>query len=190
MLLRKILNNTLLVLLLLVLSACSIAEMKAKLTDNYNEQLYVDAQLGFAIKHPLDWQREQIPASSPEYRVDVIRWQVKDLKQQNRSTGAMLIRSHPGDPETVPADLLTSYLAGLPTLKLSTVEKFAHPAGKALKLVGYDDQLGRLTVALKGDRRDFIISLDYPSSRFDELLPMFQDIVDSFVEINPTEPDS
>jgi hypothetical protein len=66
------------------------------------------------------------------------------------------------------------------------VTAVAYPAGQALKMLGHDADRGRLTIALKGQQRDFIIALNFPSDRFDELLPIFDEIVASFVEIaNP-----
>lgn len=67
-------------------------------TAGSSEQLYIDARLDFAIKHPLDWQRLQIPVSSPQYRADTVRWQIKDLQSKNRGGGEMLIRSLAADP--------------------------------------------------------------------------------------------
>jgi hypothetical protein len=173
----------LLALCCLLLSGCASSMLKKNLGPNINEQLYIDARLDFAIKHPLDWQLKQVPVSSPQYRADTIRWQVKDLKQQNRGSGEMLIRSRLSNPKFDLQDLLSLYLSTEPELKSSQTEDFEHPSGPALKLLGHDDNQGRLTIALKGQKRDFIISLDCSSSRFEELLPVFQDIVSSFVEV-------
>ncbi len=174
-----------LLLLLVPLAACNMATMAKQLTNEYNEQLYVDARLGFAIKHPLDWQRQQVPVSEPNYRADTVLWQIKELEQQTSGSGAMLIRSQPSAQQNQPADLLTDFLSDQPELKSGQAEPFTHPAGEGLRLLGNDDQRGRLTIAIKGSWRDFIISLDYPVNRFDELLYIFEDIVASFVEIDP-----
>jgi len=170
----------------LLLGGCFSSMLGKMPGQQINEQLYVDARLGFAIKHPLDWQRLQIPVSSPEYRADTVSWQVNDLQTQNRGSGTMLIRSCPANPKAQLPDLLSSYLADQPELRAGKVEELALPSGPALKLLGHDKKQGRLTIALKGKNRDFIISLNYPSSRFDELLPVFQDIVNSFAEVAPT----
>lgn len=95
----------------------------------------------------------------------------------------MLIRSLPADDNKNLPDLLSSYLAAEPELIVGKVEEITLPSGPALKLLGHDDSLGRLTIVLKGQNHDFIISLVSPSSRFDELLPIFQDVVSSFVEV-------
>lgn len=157
--------------------------MNKQSSQNINEQFYIDARLDFAIKHPLAWQRVQIPVSSPQYRADMVRWKIKGIKQQNLGSGEMLIISQPADPKKSLPDLLSSYLSAASELKSSQVESLKHPSGPALRLLGHDDQLGRLTLALKGKKRDFIISLDFPSNRFDELLPIFEEIVNSFVEV-------
>ena len=90
-------------------------------------------------------------------------------------------------PRKNAADLMADFLAGEPELKAGQAEPFSHPAGEALRLLGRDDQRGRLTIAIQGNRRDFIISLDYPVKHFEELLYIFEDIVASFEEIDPTE---
>ena len=155
---------------------------------NINEQFYIDARLDFAIKHPLDWKLKQIPVSSPDFRADTVRWQVNGLKQGNDAVGEMLIRSWPTESNTPLEDLLNSYLSGEAKLADIHKENFDHPSGPALKLTGHDDQQGRLLLALKGQKRDFIISIGYPSNRFEELLPVFQDIIDSFVEVVRPDP--
>jgi len=175
------------IVVLLTLSSCflltgCVPKMLSKqLKKNVNEQLYVDARLDFAVKHPLDWQRIKVPVSSPEYRDDTVRWDVPD--PQGRGPGKMLIRSRPTDPNLPVAELLSEFLAGEADLEQGEIEEQTLPAGTALMLTGHDETQGRLTIALKGQARDFIISLDCPSSRFDELLPIFQEITDSFVEV-------
>lgn len=170
----------------LLLSGCFSSMMGKLPSQEINEQLYIDARLGFAIKHPLEWHRLQIPVSSPQYRSDTVRWQVNDLQQHDRGSGEMLIRSLVTDPQMKLPDLLRNYLAEQPELQASQVEEVTLPSGPALKQLGRDGKQGRLTFALKGKDRDFIISLVYPSSRFDELLPVFQDIVNSFTEVTQT----
>ncbi len=164
-----------------LLTGCIPKMLSKQLKKNINEQLYIDARLDFAIKHPLDWQRIKVPVSSPEYRQDTVLWKVPDI--QERGTGKMLIRSRPIDPNLPVAELLSVFLAGEPHLEQGDVEELTLPAGQALKLTGHDENQGRLTIALKGQARDFIISLECPSNSFDELLPVFQEIFDSFVEV-------
>ncbi|NOQ51046.1 MAG: hypothetical protein GQ578_02345 [Desulfuromonadaceae bacterium] len=166
-----------------LISACVPSMLGKQPAQDIKEQLYIDARLDFAIKHPLDWQRLKIPVSSPKYRADTVRWQVKYLGKLNHGNGEMLIQSRLADPEKSLENLLSAYLSNRPELKSSKVENFKHPAGPALKLLAHDEKQGMLVIALKGQHRDFIVALDYPSNRFDELLPIFQDIVNSFVEI-------
>lgn len=166
-----------------VLSACSSTFLSKRNSSNYKEQLYIDARLYFAIKHPLNWKLQTIPVSLPEYNADTITWVAVDPLQKTASVGTFQIRSEAGDENKTLPDLLSSFLATMPELNSGLVENIEHPAGAALKLVGHDDDRGRLTIAIKGQQRDFIISLDYPSNRFDDLLPVFEEIVASFVEI-------
>jgi hypothetical protein len=181
--LRRWVLPTIVLLATLALSACSPSMLSKQNSSNFKEQLYIDARLNFAIKHPLDWQLQAIPVSSPEYRTDTVAWAVKDLMHENSSVGTFLIRSTEADGQKTLPDLLSGFLATRPELKSSQIENVEYPAGKALKLLGHDTDSGRLTIALKGRQRDFIISLDFPTDRFDELLPIFEEMVASFVEI-------
>ena len=167
----------------LTFSGCQSTLFKKVQMNEFSEQLYIDAKLDFAIKHPQNWKRVITPVSSPKYRADTVSWRVDNPLKKNDDGGHMLIRSLPGNNKTDLPDLLSHFLADKPELKSGQAEPFQHPAGSALKFLGHDEKRGLLTIALKGQQRDFIISLDYPSSRFDNLLPVFQDIVASFTEI-------
>ncbi|MDX2481563.1 MAG: hypothetical protein QNK24_14660 [Desulfuromusa sp.] len=149
----------------------------------FNEQLYVDAKLNFTIQHPLNWKLIKTPVSSPQYRADTVNWKIENPLKETDSVGNMLIQSLSSNDNTDLSDLLSNFLAEKPELTSSQAERFEHPAGSALKFLGHDADRGQLTIALIGKQHNFIISLDYPSSRFDELLPVFQNIVDSFSEI-------
>jgi len=158
--------------------------LKKQLGKNVNEQLYIDARLNFAIKHPLDWKRLQIPVSSPQYRDDTIRWQIAAPQSQNHDPGELLIRSTAADPDMKSTDLLNNYAPTQAELTTGPVEALVLPAGPATKLLGQEDEHSRLTVAIKGKDRDFIISLDFPSNRLEELLPTFQDLIKSLTEVS------
>lgn len=170
-----------------LLNGCVASLLGSQSSQNFSEQLYIDARLDFAIQHPLDWKRLRIPVSSPQYRADTVRWRINDV-QQNRDAGEMIIRSLPSNGNKNLPDLLSAYLAAEPELKTGKVEEITLPSGPALKLLGHDDNLGRLTIVIKGQVHDFIISLASPSNRFEELLPIFQDVISSFVEVvRPTD---
>lgn len=170
----------------LLLSGCLPASLQKQLSGNdYNEQLYVNAALGFSVLHPLAWQRLELPVSSPQYRADSIRWQVLDPEHKSNVTGEMLIRSLAPDVDRSLLKLLDDFLQQQPALNSREIENFRHPSGEALRLVGHDDRRGHLIIALKGAQHDFIIAIDFPSRRFAELLPFFENVVTSFSEIPP-----
>ncbi|MCK5912881.1 MAG: hypothetical protein KAG12_03320, partial [Desulfuromusa sp.] len=172
-----------LILIFLFLSGCQSAFLNKIKPNEFSEQYYIDAKLNFAIKHPLNWKRIKIPVSSPEYQINTIRWQIENPHKKSSVIGNMLIQSLSHNKKSNLPDLLSHFLTGKPELTSGQAEQFKHPAGLALKLLGHDAERGRLTIALQGEQHDFIISLNYPNSRFDELLPVFQDIVASFTEI-------
>ena len=169
--------------LILTLFGCQSALLSKIQPNEFSEQLYVDAKLNFAIKHPLNWKRTIIPVSSPKYQADTVIWVVENPHKETENVGKMLIQSLSSNKIKNLPDLLSDFLADKPELKSGQAEQFEHPAGSALKFLGHDVNRGLLTIALQGKQHNFIISLDYPSNRFEELLPVFQDIIDSFSEI-------
>ena len=170
----------------LLLSGClgSMLNGEPSLPD-FKEQLYIDARLDFTIKHPLDWKRQQIPVSSPEYRPDSVIWKVQDPTKKSHDSGEMLVRCTPANPDKKLADLLNDYLAEHANLRPGKAEPFIHPVGKALKLVTDNSARGDLIIAIKGQKKDFLIAIDFPSQNFSNLLPIFLDIVNSFTEVLP-----
>ena len=169
-------------LIILLATGCQTALMKQLPKTDFEEQLYIDAELNFAIKHPLNWKRIKTPVSSPGYRADTVQWQIEDPQQQSSFAGSMLIRSLPSGDKNLP-EQLSQFLENRPELQSGQVNSFEHPAGQGLKLLGHDKNHGRLTIALQGQQHDFIIALSCLNNKFDQLLPVFQDIVDSFSEI-------
>ena len=174
-----------LILILLFLSGCQSTLLNKIKSNEFNEQYYIDAKLNFAIKHPLNWKRIKLPVASPKYQANTVHWQIENPHKKSAAIGDMLIQSLSSNTDDNLPDLLSHFLTDKPELKSGQAEQFEHPAGLALKLLGHDDDRGRLTIALQGQQHDFIISLNYPNNRFDELLPVFQDIVASFTEIIP-----
>ena len=174
-------------LLLVILTGCSSDFVNKFHFNQFDEQLYVDAKLNFAIKHPQNWKRIVWPVSSLEYRADTVTWQVENPRKKSQLIGKMVIQSRPANSEEDLIDLLNDFMADKAELKTGHTELFDHPAGPALKLLGHDIDRGRLIIALKGQQNDFIISLTYPNSHFEDLLPVFQDIVDSFTELIPPQ---
>ena len=168
----------------LLSSGCDSHFVNKMRFNEFSEELYIDAKLDFAIKHPSNWKRIKRPVSSPSYRSDTVIWQVENPVKPSDICGRMQIQSLIHSDKTDLPDLLSRFLTDKPELTSGQAGRFEHPAGPALRLLGHDVDHGRLTIALQGQQRDFIISLDYPNSRFDELLPVFQDIVASFTEIN------
>lgn len=171
-----------------LLTACSSSMFSKQVLSNRNEQFYIDARLNFAIKHPLDWELQQIPTSSPEYRADTVHWSIT-LPQPDPGAAEMLILAHQGQESGELSALLDTFLAELPTLDSQPVEAFKHSAGSAIKLIGQNNNLTWLIVAVDGRQRDFIISFTCPVDNYQKLKPLFEDIVDSFVEIShPSTP--
>ena len=169
-----------------LLSAC-FGSLNSGQTTSFKEQLYIDARLNFSIKHPLDWQRQQIPVSSLDYRPDTIIWRIQDPEKQYPGFGQMLIRAMPTDPAKTLDSLMLDNMIDYAQFDPADKRPLTHPAGDALILQGHEKNLGWMFLAIKGQKQDFFISINFPASGFDQLLPVFQDIVDSFSEVLPPE---
>jgi hypothetical protein len=169
-------------LLILFLAGCQSSLMKNLPANEIEEQLYINAELNFAIQHPLDWARKVIPVSSPMYSANTIYWQIGGPTEHSSSIGRMLLQSLPSGKDSLP-DRLSHFLSEKPELRSGQTTQLKHPAGEALKLLGQDAKNRHLTLVIQGQQHDFIISLSYPKENFEELLPIFQQVVDSFSEI-------
>lgn len=158
--------------------------LSTKLKKSVSEQLYIDARHDFSIQHPLDWKLLQLPVSSPDYRSDTVRWQIPAAQKQDSDLGEMLIRSFPSTPDKELTELLNTFLEAIPETKAGQVDEITLPAGTALKYSSADENRSYLTIAIKGEVQNFIISYTYPSIWSKKLLPTFQQVVASFREVN------
>jgi len=169
-------------LLFLGLAGCQSSILKKLPTSNIEEQLYVDAELSFTIKHPLTWKRQSISVSSPQYRADTVHWRISDLNTEGSSAGTMVIQSTPSETTDL-HDLLNNFLTEQPEFQKKQEAEFPHTSGPALRLLGQNKNYEHLTIAIQGRQHNFIISLKAPKEHWNELLPIFDEIVNSFSEI-------
>lgn len=169
-------------LLVLTLAGCQSAIMEKLPANDFEEQLYINAELNFAIKHPLNWIREITPVSSPAFKGDTVHWRIGDPADQKTTPGNMRVQSIP-TPKFSLTDQLSRFLSDKPALQSGQTSPFDHSAGEALKYSQQETHTCHLIFVIKGKQRDFIISLDYPKESCDKLLPIFNEVVDSFSEI-------
>jgi len=186
---RVLIQLLLLGTILFFLNGCFGGMDTGQASPNFKEQQYIDARLNFSIKHPLAWQRIQVPVSSIDFRPDTIIWRIQDPENNYPESGEMLIRATPATSGRKLADVLNAYLDDLQLPGVRLIKPFAHPAGKSLISEGYDEDQGWMVLALQGQHQDFIISIDFPARNFSHLLPVFLDIVGSFVELGPPAPE-
>ena len=169
-------------LLVFLAFGCSsqLATMKRQLLYDYSEQLYVDAPRGFAIKHPLAWQREEAAAGMDNGPNQGVRWQIRPVAGEQQ-IGEMRIISLAGEFQTGAQAVLETFRA--PPYP-SSPQAYRHPAGEALRLVEIDLKTRRNTIALEGRQRDFVISFTYPQEQHETLQPIVHDVLSSFTEID------
>jgi len=173
-----------LLLCCLLTAGCSMSmqELEQQLESSFSEQLYLDARLEFALSHPLDWQRLQTPVSSPGYRADRVRWQIMD--SQKSVCGEMQVISLAADPNRLLLELLDSANPPQSEPLSGTIEHIDLPIGPALQRQAQFPEHNRLTTAVKGHGKDFIISFSYPANQAEQFRPVFAKILASFNDLS------
>ena len=179
-----------LLLFSLLLAGCSAAELNQNLGPEYSEQLYIDARHEFAVKHPLDWQKVQFPVSDPDFLPDAVYWQIGDPKDsaQEQPQALLLIRCLPLDDNINLASRLNSNLTHQQDAALISREILTLPAGEALKQLEKTANRDVLSVIIRGSRQDFILTLNAPTMTSGRLMPIFMEILDSFIELESSKP--
>lgn len=94
-------------------------------SDVAEEELYIDARLGFTLLLPLDWEKITIPVSSPAYRIDTVIWEIPAPQPLQ-----MQIRVLNETDRTAPAEALLTTVLRQQGLTAESVP-LAHPHGTA-----------------------------------------------------------
>lgn len=144
------------------------------------EELYIDAKMGFTVLHPLPWERLKIPVSSPSYRQDSVAWEIPDEEEPGR----MLIRTYPilATAAELP-DLPKSFLENKQEHSSGETESFIHAAGEAVAVtVNFLNHTERV-YAIQGKKQAYILSFYLNTVNFAEQSSLFERISKSFREL-------
>ncbi len=167
---------------MLLLSGCGqLTEIKDQLLDDHSEQLYIDAELGFSVKHPLDWERIKPPQEVTAAPTNRVGWRIADPEGQVQQLAEVQIHSFPAVSQADPSNLLRDFLA---EAELTAGEEFSHPVGQARRLRIDGAEMSQVIIALVGQKRHFIFALSCPPSHLEKFLPRFHETVKSLVEIS------
>lgn len=168
----------------ILLAGCQSMLMSKMQGPGYEEQLYVNAGQNFTIKHPLQWSSIQVPVSSPQYQPNRTAWTTTDPTAENDLSGTMQILTFPAGIK--PAhERLNDFLATLDEKTTEQQVPAANDKETDLQYVGKSAVNGYLIAILKGKHSDYLVAFDFPVEQFDNILPVFKDVIDSFSEINP-----
>lgn len=173
-------------LLVFLLAGCQSGLMSNLPTTDFEEQLYINAEMNFAIKHPLAWQPVLVPVSSPAYQTNRFRWTITDPTRKDALSGEMQIQAFPPGNGTV-NDRLKAYLGGQEDEIDGQSSPLDHHLEPALEFIGRSAATGYLVAVLQGRDHLFLIAFSYPLDHFDDLSPVFRDVIGSFTEIIRTE---
>lgn len=168
-------------LAILVMSICAGCAKKTTSEEeqSLDEQLYVDAEHGFTVLHPLSWKRQRLPVSSPNYRKDSITWKIPDTQEP----GTMLIRVYPeAGPSSGATDLIEAFLASRPEHSAEEAVPFKHTAGEAVSMTVYYPNHSERLYVIRGEKNVYLLSFSLNSEAFDEQLSQFDRIAKSLRE--------
>lgn len=171
-------------LLAFFLAGCQPAFMKKLSTNETDEQLYINAELDFSVEYPLAWKRKIIPVSSPDYSANSHCWIIGGSTKERSDSGLMQIESLPKKKSAL-AEHLKQFLSSQPQWQTEALTPINHSAGEALQVLAQDAATRYQIITIRGQRHDFIIVLSTPKDTFAQFLPVFEQVIDSFSEIQP-----
>ncbi|PLX89807.1 MAG: hypothetical protein C0619_10495 [Desulfuromonas sp.] len=168
---------------LLLAIMCITGCITRSATDGKNlpeEELYIDAKLGFTILHPLTWTKINIPLASPGYRADRLRW---NLSEPNNH-GSMLIRILPQVPSAEKlTELLLQEISERPTAAEPVIEPFQHTLGEALTTTSGKDESMQRHFAIRGQQHSYIISFSLAGRLDEDQRELFERVVSTLREL-------
>lgn len=145
-----------------------------------DEQLYIDAEMGLSILHPLYWKKIQLPVSSPDYRQNTIDWEIPN----GGETGRMKIRVFTTlDSADQLTELLQDFMADKPDHSSEEMIPFQHAAGEAIVTTIYYQKHAQRLFAILGEKQTYVLSFFASSEGFVEQLPLFEEIAESLREL-------
>lgn len=169
------------ILLLIVTAGCINKAVPNEETENaQDEQLYIDAEMGFTILHPLHWEKIQLPVSSPDYRQDTLSWEIPGAGE----TARMDIRVFSEQSSEMRLeDLLQEFMLDKPEHSSEEIVPYQHVAGETIVTTIYYPEHAQRLFAILGDKQTFILSFFASSEGFVEYLSLFEKIAESFREL-------
>lgn len=166
-------------LILIACVGCSYkSQEKEKITPD--EELYINAKLGFSIILPLNWERINVPVSSPSYRKDSVNWKIPGADKKGR----MLIRTYTRlSTATELHHLLEQFLINKEQHSREETETIQHRVGKTIvTTVDYARHKERI-FAIHGSQQDFILSFFVEKKNYIEQSPTFEQVAGSLREL-------
>ncbi len=165
-----------LILGLLVLSGCA-AKGSAEGGDSASAPsvFYVDANLGFAIKHPQNWQRSR-PGERQEHPTTI--WSPPAGYHQDLSLTVTALT--PEEAVGGFGRLLEIFRQGQPAFTVGGNESLDLPDGAARRVIGTTPNRSWLLLLVTARRHVFILTASAPSADFDANRGFFDDLLESF----------
>jgi len=147
--------------------------------ESLKKTYYFDAELQFAIETPSQWRMSRGDGKEPESCT--VRWQAAAPAGEGGPAAQATVFACPAARWPTGADgMRTELLTAHPGLTLGPREALAPPAGGAEILEGHDASRHYLVTLLPTEERGYIVILSAPIVSFEELRPLFEEILASF----------
>jgi len=140
---------------------------------------YFDAELQFAIEIPSTWRLSRSDGQAPESCT--VHWQDATPAGNGEPAAQATVFACPATRWPTGADAMrTELLTAHPGLTLGPREELDSSAGEAEILEGHDASRHYLVTLLPTEERGYIVILSAAVGSFEEIRPLFEEILASF----------
>lgn len=160
----------------LVLYGCAASGVDQDNLQASDEEAYIDLKHSFTLVVPTSWELVKIPVFSPNYRSDSVNWRILS---SGTKYGTLQIRVSPATTAPLRQQFL-AFLNGDFHSGSDKIEKFDHPAGKALRVDTDKDGMHLIRLAIAGKKRIFFLFFRLAPAEVQSLRPSIEKTIRSF----------
>lgn len=162
----------------LLVSGCSSS---SKDSVWHKKQAYIDARLQFSISYPQSWGTSQAVPDLGSYSVDSVSWEIRNDELNDQDDLVLTVVSLPRSGVITGPDVLDEVLTDIyPNLTFTDRKNVEIPAGSAIMLTGHTPQTTFRGWSISGNKRDYLLIAVSSPEKFNEYLPLFEEVTESF----------
>jgi len=176
-------RHLLLILLPILLISCGPKNPAEQVAD-LPKRVYLDANLGFAVTIPEQWNREFVRSPEVSGAPYEVRW-VAELPELPGKTIEVEVALFPPAPlEEAEAAGMEDFILAHPGFNLTArnqLEKLALPASESL---GHTSRRNYQIFHIATPKYVYQIACSVPPEVFDNYVPLFREIIETFTPLN------